>query len=398
MSLFRTLFSSQTNSLLKIRNPLCKSLTFPSFFTRTLNSSAQIDPETSNERGNNKKSLSVLFQQAVGLSERTDTSGSESEGQTENSELKRKLKEFERDIRGLKAKSKDGSRVGKKKERVDDKESEQARRLSELFGPKKQDEGVKLRLKVEEPRVKKEVYLKLSPYAEIFVKHLYDQGYFNKATFLRDGNLDFGYFDSDYGRDYIYHAADKFGKDHQEIAKKKKRIAVYAYLLVSTLSNNISNAGCVESKYLVCSLIHWVATILVQEQPPEGITYLSQDDVDERVFLRWLSGSNLKEVALFGCPSLAKRSVFAAKRLRKFFKIEEQTVCRRCVLKDSCKLANKDVWGSSVVSLNLSDVMRVILLYALDKASPQLTVPDKIKDSVTYLLKEVVKLSRTTSL
>ncbi|GKV37099.1 hypothetical protein SLEP1_g45164 [Rubroshorea leprosula] len=331
MSLFRTLFSSQTNSLLKIRNPLCKSLTFPSFFTRTLNSSAQIDPETSNERGNNKKSLSVLFQQAVGLSERTDTSGSESEGQTENSELKRKLKEFERDIRGLKAKSKDGSRVGKKKERVDDKESEQARRLSELFGPKKQDEGVKLRLKVEEPRVKKEVYLKLSPYAEIFVKHLYDQGYFNKATFLRDGNLDFGYFDSDYGRDYIYHAADKFGKDHQEIAK-------------------------------------------------------------------WLSGSNLKEVALFGCPSLAKRSVFAAKRLRKFFKIEEQTVCRRCVLKDSCKLANKDVWGSSVVSLNLSDVMRVILLYALDKASPQLTVPDKIKDSVTYLLKEVVKLSRTTSL
>jgi len=41
---------------------------------------------------------------------------------------------------------------------------------------------------------------------------------------------------------------------------------------------------------------------------------------------RWLSASDLKKVALFGCPSLTKKNVFAAKRLRKFFEIQENTV------------------------------------------------------------------------
>jgi hypothetical protein len=41
---------------------------------------------------------------------------------------------------------------------------------------------------------------------------------------------------------------------------------------------------------------------------------------------RWLSGSDLKKIALFGCPSLEKKNVFAAKRLRKFFEIQENTV------------------------------------------------------------------------
>lgn len=136
----------------------------------------------------------------------------------------------------------------------------------------------------------------------------------------------------DYGREFLYHAADNFGRNHQEIAK-------------------------------------------------------------------WVSGSNLKPVALFGCPSLSKKSVFSAKKLRKFFKIEEQTVCSKCVLKDSCKHANQPVWGGvGIKSLSLSDVMRVIFLYALDKTHPDLTVPDEIKDLVGYLLKEIVKLSRTTSL
>ena len=43
-------------------------------------------------------------------------------------------------------------------------------------------------------------------------------------------------------------------------------------------------------------------------------------------FSRWLSGSDLKKVALFGCPSLARKSVFGAKRLRRFFEIPEETV------------------------------------------------------------------------
>jgi hypothetical protein len=41
---------------------------------------------------------------------------------------------------------------------------------------------------------------------------------------------------------------------------------------------------------------------------------------------RWLSGGELKQVALFGCPSVERRTVMAAKCLRSFFRIEENTV------------------------------------------------------------------------
>lgn len=325
MSLFRSLLSSQTNSLLKIHNPLYKSQTFPSFFIRTLNSSSQIDSETKNEKKPNRKPLTILFQEAVGLCERADTS--ESEEESENSDAKRKLRELEREIRVLKAESEDKNRW-KEELKVDRVESEQARRLSELFGAKKQDAGPKLKIKVEEPEVKKEVYAKLSPDAESFCRHLYDEGYLKKANFFRKGRFALEDLDRDYGRTFLWHAAEEFGRDHQQIAK-------------------------------------------------------------------WLCSSNLKEVLHFGCPTLAKKSVFAAKRLRKFFNIEEQSVCCKCALKDSCKFAKKFVWGQDDGVLKFSDVMRVIILYALDKAHPQLTLPDEIEDSVARLLKEVVELSRT---
>lgn len=43
-------------------------------------------------------------------------------------------------------------------------------------------------------------------------------------------------------------------------------------------------------------------------------------------FCRWLSGSDLKKVTLLGCPSVERKTVFAAKNLRTFFNIEEDTV------------------------------------------------------------------------
>lgn len=112
---------------------------------------------------------------------------------------------------------------------------------------------------------------------------------------------------------------------------------------------------------------------------------------------KWLSGSELKKVALFGCPSLSKKAVFSAKKLRTFFKIQENTVCSKCVLKQSCKYANQNVWNSSTKNLYLPAVMNVISHYALESVHPQLIVPDEIKTVVTRLLKVVVKLSQTVS-
>ncbi|KAB1669390.1 hypothetical protein [Gossypium barbadense] len=115
---------------------------------------------------------------------------------------------------------------------------------------------------------------------------------------------------------------------------------------------------------------------------------------DHQDIAKWLPGSHLKKVVLYGCASLDKNNVFAAKRLRKFFKIQENTVCSRCMLKDSCGYANKSVWGIGTNNLLLVDVMKVITLYALDLVPAKLTVPDEVKDSINQLLKLVIKLSQ----
>jgi hypothetical protein len=148
-----------------------------------------------------------------------------------------------------------------------------------------------------------------------------------------------------------------------------------------------------------------------------------------------LSGSDLKKIALFGCPSLEKKNVFAAKKLRKFFEIQENTVsqfpitfhlissafffhliiqgedynvplvfkfsahpqvCSKCVLKQSCKFVNQSVWKGDTKNLNLAVVMRVLILYALEWVPVELAVPIDIKASVNKLLKEVLKLSQST--
>lgn len=115
---------------------------------------------------------------------------------------------------------------------------------------------------------------------------------------------------------------------------------------------------------------------------------------DNQKIAKWLSASDLKKVALFGCPSLAKRNVFYAKRLRVFFKIQENTVCDRCVLKKSCQFANEDFSKGDHNALNLGFTMRLLTLYALESVSPELVVTAEIKSSVGRLLKEAVNLSK----
>ncbi|KAI8012143.1 hypothetical protein LOK49_LG06G01147 [Camellia lanceoleosa] len=116
---------------------------------------------------------------------------------------------------------------------------------------------------------------------------------------------------------------------------------------------------------------------------------------DNQEIVKWLSASDLKKVALFGCPSLGRKNVFSAKSLRNFFRIQEDTVCSKCVLKSSCKFVNQSVWKGNNKNLNLAVVMRVIILYAMESVPPQLVVPDEIKASVSVLLKEVLNLSQT---
>ncbi|KAK7324515.1 hypothetical protein VNO77_28123 [Canavalia gladiata] len=117
---------------------------------------------------------------------------------------------------------------------------------------------------------------------------------------------------------------------------------------------------------------------------------------DNQDIAKWLSGSALKQVAVFGCPSIDRSSAIPAKILRKYFEVPENTVCSECTLQQSCKFVNQSVWNCNTNNLDLTVVMKVITKYALESVHPQLVVPDKINKSVSHLLKEVVKLSQTT--
>ncbi|TXG66696.1 hypothetical protein EZV62_007971 [Acer yangbiense] len=310
--------------LLKTQNPHhmpTKSLSFLSIFIRNLES--QTNPTQTNN-----KSLHNLFQEAVGLREKTET---DSDSESENNELRNGLRELEKEVRHLKANANSNNQhnVNEDAKKVQEPKTEKSKSsgLYKLFldkGKGKYEAKRERRVVEDEPRV----FKKLSTDMELLIKHLYQKGYFKKANFVPDDQekLDLSCFDNSYGRNFIKFAAESFGKDNHKIAKL-------------------------------------------------------------------LSGSDLKKVVLFGCPSLTKKNIVSAKKLRNFFGIQENTVCCNCVLRHSCQFVNQYVQKGGYNNLRLADVMRVIPLYALESVPPELQVPDDVKASVSQLLKEVINLS-----
>ncbi|XP_031401182.1 uncharacterized protein LOC116211102 [Punica granatum] len=300
---------------------------------RLVSSEENREPETPTKM----KRLVVFFKEAVGLSPRTEESIDDKE--SGSSDLGRELKQLETKLWSSN-KEQDSPKVdtvvaAKKEveEREKEKEREKhtkpvARRLSDVFRSRTIRRVVSDRLPESSVTIEK-----LSPEMKMFLNHLHSEGYFNGASFLTNGKLESGWYKHSCGRDFIKSAADKFGKDHQEIAKM-------------------------------------------------------------------LSGSELKKVALFGCPSVARKTTSAAKKLRVFFSIAEQTVCSKCALRSSCKFVNQQFGGRVAKiaknELSLLAVLRVITSYALELVPPNLSVPDDLKSSTNRLLRDIVKLSRTT--
>ncbi|PIA42062.1 hypothetical protein AQUCO_02100128v1 [Aquilegia coerulea] len=163
-----------------------------------------------------------------------------------------------------------------------------------------------------------------SPEIISLVDRWYHEGYFNEAK-ISQKEMDIKNFSNYYSRSFLRYTAEKFGQDHQEIAK-------------------------------------------------------------------WLSGSDLKTVSRFGCPSVERKTVFAAKQLRSFFSIQEDIVCRSCQLKSSCNFVNQKA-SVKMKDLKLDCAMRVLTSYLLDPA-PQLVIAKEVKSSIDKLLKEVVSLSQ----
>ncbi|XP_058100909.1 uncharacterized protein LOC131245449 [Magnolia sinica] len=244
-------------------------------------------------------------------------------------ELKEKIRNLERDVEILKANRSSHPKTEKKDGFGTDRPKSNG--LYSLFAKPSISEK-----KYAPPREKKlsdtvesrsleKVPKELSPEMLSFVNCLHEEGYLRNASFLKEGQLDLECFSSSYSQSFLKSTAERFGCDHQDIAK-------------------------------------------------------------------WLSGGDLKKVALFGCPTVERKTIFAAKGLRTFFRIEEDIVCRPCKLKSSCKFVNHRVVKKE--NVNLVDTLRLLTVYASDLLPQQLIVTDDLKLSINKLLKEVVNLSK----
>lgn len=250
MVFLRTLFSHHIHSLLKHQNPTShllpnppthfispnshKNFTFSSFFSKPISSFAQTDSDSDGSsaqivengdnveetKNNNKKSLATMFKEAVGLSEKIEQTESEGEGENDR-DVKKMLRKLEKEVRKSKSNLKEEKVMKKTEEAKRDDgcskdEQPKAKSLHALFS-KKKDGGNETTSNSSrrEPIVMK----KLSPDVLFFLDHLYKHGYFNDANFLPKKAFEVSCFDDVYGREYIKFAAEKFGKDNQEIAK-----------------------------------------------------------------------------------------------------------------------------------------------------------------------------------
>lgn len=199
-----------------------KSHSILSIIARTLASSSS---QTTHNK--NKKPLSVLFEEVIGSREKAE---SDNESNS-NDELKKGLKELELEVRNLKANAKvqkdsninENVRLNVEREETKNVKKEETKnvkrlRLYSLFVNER-------RLKEEKKGMREKneasVLKELSPEMEMFVSHLYKEGYFKKANFLPDSlkMLDFSRFNDSYARDFVKFAAQQFAKDHQKLAK-----------------------------------------------------------------------------------------------------------------------------------------------------------------------------------
>ncbi|KAL5732189.1 hypothetical protein ACHQM5_004836 [Ranunculus cassubicifolius] len=262
-------------------------------------------------------------------------------------ELKKKIEKLEKEVRSMKGKTQNEGATKNKKESVKLEEQPKPKpsSLHAVFTSKssslptvKVEKITRPVVSVEEkskkrPVVSGEVKIKkgksimkeLSPEMVKLVSRLHEDGYLSNLKNAPSDELDIIAFTQRCQRSVLRSMAEKFGRDHQQIAK-------------------------------------------------------------------WLSGSDLKTVALSGCPTLEKNTVFAAKRLRSFFKIQEDVVCRGCKMKSSCKFANKRNWPQQD-ELKLTDAMRVLASYSLESV-PEFPISIEVKTSISKLLTEAVNLSK----
>lgn len=315
-------------------------------------------PKTSQKgklNSKNKRPLDVLFKEALGLCPKSEIMGSEiEENGDEDSELKNKLWVLELELRQLKAESEErGREMGSKlEEKVEFGCNSKPKSLVALFsdlGGEKEILGRKFEEKVE-------VGGKSKP----------------KRSLIALGG-----------------EKENLPRKREEVVLKEisgdmqlllRHLYDMGYFKdVNFLPGNTFDVSCFDSVY-------------ARDFLKSAVERFGEDHQE---ISKWLSGSDLKTLALFGCPSLKKREVFAAKRLRFLFEISEESVCSKCCLKESCKFVNQSVWSGDNKNLRLDLLMRLLRTYSLEDIPPQLKLTQDLKACVSQLMHEIINLSKS---
>lgn len=209
---------------------LPKTTIYPSpILQRSISASPPIDDHAKGDNAQKgKKPLVDLFKETVGLHEKP-----ESESEEESTELKKRLRNLEREVRRLKSNTVTDSETPKNKKKEKELKKEgvskeqtnpKTNSLSSLFSNGKNRDGKRResgslekeeREGEEEPAVLKD----LSEDMLLLLSHFHREGYFKDANFLPRSGLIYGAFNDSYSRSFINFAAEKFGRDNQEIAK-----------------------------------------------------------------------------------------------------------------------------------------------------------------------------------
>ncbi|KAL6838677.1 hypothetical protein ACP4OV_031391 [Aristida adscensionis] len=167
--------------------------------------------------------------------------------------------------------------------------------------------------------------------------------------------------------DAVKGAAERFGHDHQVVANSKMPFGFCHAMFKDAAGDTSSEIIILASLFKLCAIAGQI------------------------ILRKWLSGSDLKKIALFGCPSVERRTVFASKRLRAFFNIQENKICSSCKLRSSCTFVDQGVARYDKVIL--SDIMRIFAVFVMDACSHQLRITPEFKASVCKLLKDTINLS-----
>uniref|UniRef100_A0A7N0SY25 Uncharacterized protein n=1 Tax=Kalanchoe fedtschenkoi TaxID=63787 RepID=A0A7N0SY25_KALFE len=280
MTIFKTLIIHRHQALRQSKL-VFNSLRLQSVSSIAIESNDPIQTDEKKQEKIKKEPLHQMFAEAVGVRSKLGMSDSESEDERN---MIKNLKKLEKEISRLKEVKAD-ERVDHSEESVSDEKAVSSRSLSGLFSGKRDQRQDRAKEAVVKPRSLSGLFC--------------DENVKRGRSLKRDAELE------------AAAAPVMLKKLSTEMLMFVEELYKGGYFYdANFLPGNVFDASYFEDSY-----------------SRDYIKFASDRFAkDHQEIAKWLSGSQVKTLALYGCPNLIKNSIFPAKRLRSFFRIQEDTV------------------------------------------------------------------------